>query len=67
MNDHELEECFNFIFKLARDCGEIVKAGSEDIGKVETKGDFYNLVTKYDGQVEDVLINTIKQKYPNHW
>lgn len=67
MNSKQLDECFNFVKDLILKCGEIVKAGQQNIGKVDAKTIFSDLVTKYDGEVENVLINGIKEKYPEHW
>lgn len=67
MNSEQLDECFNFVKGLILKCGEIVKAGQQNIGKVDAKTIFSDLVTKYDGEVENVLINGIKEKYPEHW
>lgn len=67
MNQNELDECFEFVLDLVTKSGDIVRTGIKDTGKVETKTDFYDLVTKYDSQVENVLISGIKEKYPNHW
>lgn len=67
MDQQQLDECYEFVKNLVLKCGEIVKKGSNNIGEVKTKADFYDLVTKYDGEVEEILINGIKEKYPSHW
>lgn len=67
MNSEQLDECFDFVKGLILKCGEITRVGQQNIGKVDAKTIFSDLVTKYDGQVENVLINGIKEKYPEHW
>lgn len=67
MNSQELDECFDYVKQLILKCGEIVRVGQQNIGKIDTKTIFSDLVTKYDGEVENVLINGIKEKYPKHW
>lgn len=67
MNSQELDECFDYVKQLILKCGEIVRIGQQNIGKIDTKTIFSDLVTKYDGEVENVLINGIKEKYPKHW
>ncbi|XP_063696118.1 inositol monophosphatase 1-like [Culicoides brevitarsis] len=66
MNSTELDECFDFVKALVLKCGAIVKAGQQNIGKVDAKTIFSDIVTKYDKEVENVLINGIKEKYPEH-
>ncbi|KAL7015725.1 hypothetical protein ACKWTF_016630 [Chironomus riparius] len=66
MTPEELDECFEFVQNLIRQCGDIFLDGFKDCGKVENKGSHYDLVTVYDRKIENVLINGIKEKYPNH-
>lgn len=67
MNQQKLDEVFDFVLKLTYDCGQIVRKGIKDVGAIQTKTSFSDLVTKYDGEIEEVLINGIKGAYPDHW
>jgi len=66
MDNDQIEEFFQFAKRLVLRCGVIVRQGSKNVGKIYTKSDFYDLVTKYDGEIEEILIKAIKDKYPTH-
>uniref|UniRef100_U5EXR2 Inositol-1-monophosphatase n=1 Tax=Corethrella appendiculata TaxID=1370023 RepID=U5EXR2_9DIPT len=67
MNKNELNECFEYVLKLTKQCGKIIEDGIKNSSKiVNTKTVFYNLVTEYDLRVENELIEKIKEKYSHH-
>lgn len=66
MNQEELDECFEFVSNLVKKCGEILLEGFKDPGEVSNKGAEHDLVTFYDGKIEEVLMDSIRVKYPNH-
>ncbi|CRL07997.1 CLUMA_CG020951, isoform A [Clunio marinus] len=66
MTPEELNECYSFVKQLVQNCGEIFKEGFKNTGIVSNKGDAYDLVTFWDGEIEKILIDGIKTKYPNH-
>lgn len=66
MNQTELDECFEFVHLLALKCGELLLEGFKDCGEVRNKGANHDLVTYYDGKIEEILIEGIKEKYPQH-
>jgi myo-inositol-1(or 4)-monophosphatase len=66
MKPEELDELYEFVLDLVKKCGDIFIEGLEDCGEVKTKGADHDLVTYYDGKIEEILINGIKEKYPDH-
>jgi fructose-1,6-bisphosphatase/inositol monophosphatase family enzyme len=66
MNSSELDECFEFVHALVVKCGETLKEGFKNTGVVTTKGAAHDLVTFWDNEIEKILIEKIKQKYPEH-
>lgn len=43
MNSTELDECYEFVKKLVLDCGEVLKTGFKNPGKVTTKEGAHDL------------------------
>lgn len=66
MNQLELDECFKFVHSLALQCGDLLLEGFKDCGEVRNKGANHDLVTYYDGKIEEILIEGINAKYPQH-
>lgn len=66
MTPLELDECFDFVHKLVLSCGDVLREGFKNTGKVTTKNAAHELVTFWDGEIEKILINGIKEKYPEH-
>lgn len=66
MNPTELDECFDFVNQLILKCNDLLKEGFKNTGKVTTKTAAYDLVTFWDGEIERVLMDGIKEKYPSH-
>ncbi|XP_020815737.1 inositol monophosphatase 1 [Drosophila serrata] len=67
-NSQQIEELYDFIHPLAVRAGEILLEGYENAGKaVSLKcGEFYNVVTAYDNQIEEFLMEKILASYPDH-
>jgi hypothetical protein len=66
MNSLELDECFDYVNQLVLKCGEVLKDGFVNTGAVTTKTAFFDVVTFWDGEIENILIKGIKEKYPDH-
>lgn len=66
MNQTELDECFEFVHLLVLKCGDVFREGFKDCGYVTNKGAYHDLVTFYDGEIEKILVDGIKTKYPSH-
>jgi len=62
----DLHECLELITGLARQAGEIIKSRINKKKTIETKASAIDFVTETDQEVEKLLIEGIKQKYPNH-
>ena len=66
MTPTELDECFDYVHQLVLRCGKILCQGFKNTEKVTTKGAAHDLVTFWDGEIENILISGIKEKYPDH-
>lgn len=66
MTPEELDECFDFVHQLVLKCGDVLREGFINTGVVTTKGEAHDLVTFWDGEIEKILINGIKEKYQQH-
>lgn len=66
MNESEIEDCFAFIKDLTKQCGEVLLEGIKNCGEVEVKGFYHDLVTIYDGKIEKILMEGIRERYPEH-
>jgi len=64
----QIEELYDFIHPLAVRAGEILLEGYQNAGKkVDLKdGEFFNVVTSYDNQIEEFLMEKILASYPDH-
>ncbi|XP_017121835.1 inositol monophosphatase 2 isoform X1 [Drosophila elegans] len=64
----QVEELYDFIYPLAIRAGEILLEGYENAGRAVSlkDGDFYNVVTAYDNQIEEFLVEKILASYPDH-
>lgn len=61
-----VDDCYTFINELAIDAGKVVKEGFSKTTNVDYKTSSFDLVTEYDRRCEEVLIQGIQNKYPNH-
>ncbi|XP_053683447.1 uncharacterized protein LOC128733704 [Sabethes cyaneus] len=67
MNDQEIDEAFQLAVKLTKECGPIVLEGFNNPSKpVEVKGRHWDFVTEYDRRVEDILVEGLKKRFPDH-
>lgn len=58
---------FQIALKAALQGGELLKEGYEKKEHtIHTKEGCHNIVTEYDYLIEELIVNTIKQVYPNH-
>lgn len=79
--EESVDSYLKFVLPLVKEAGrvskqyvfmqQIIKIAPKVVSEAkhivaEVKSDIYDLVTEYDRKVEDILIETIKQKYPNH-
>lgn len=64
--DAILQECQEFMCAVIERAGDIVRRGIDAVKKVEIKTSVFDLVTEYDGEVEDFLVAEIHKKYPDH-
>uniref|UniRef100_A0A1B0CNZ5 Inositol-1-monophosphatase n=2 Tax=Lutzomyia longipalpis TaxID=7200 RepID=A0A1B0CNZ5_LUTLO len=62
----KLQECFNYVVNLVQKGGSIVEEGFTKTKEVKIKAFAADLVTEYDKRVEDLIIEGIREKYPNH-
>lgn len=66
-DEHLANACYNLALDLVRKAGQVVKEGFEKLTKtVDTKAGSWDLVTEYDAKVEQLLIDGITEKYPDH-
>lgn len=66
MDSATLDESFEHVLNLTKQCGGIIKSAIKLTKVVSTKSSSFDFVTEYDKKVEDTLINGIKEKYPAH-
>uniref|UniRef100_U5ETD7 Inositol-1-monophosphatase n=1 Tax=Corethrella appendiculata TaxID=1370023 RepID=U5ETD7_9DIPT len=68
MDSEVLEECFQLALKLAKEAGEIILEGMSNRKKQFSLKDnvFHDLVTEYDTKVEKLLMDGIREKFPDH-
>ncbi|XP_055907164.1 uncharacterized protein LOC129942317 [Eupeodes corollae] len=60
-----LEKYHNVVVDLVKKCGVIFREGyNQNKAEFVTKSSFYDLVTVYDKQIEDILVEGIKKEFP---
>lgn len=61
----ELQKYYDVALDLVMKCGPIMREGYEKTeSNFEVKSAFYDLVTVYDKQIEDILISGLQEKFP---
>lgn len=66
-DQHLTDDCYILALDLVQEAGLLVKEGFDELSKtVDTKSGSWDLVTEYDAKVEQLLINGIADKYPDH-
>lgn len=66
ISNEELDRCYDFVLKLAAEAGKIIKNAIQGSKTIETKAGDWDLVTQFDKQVEETVINSIAKKFPKH-
>jgi myo-inositol-1(or 4)-monophosphatase len=66
LKPHQITNCYNHAKSLILKCGEVLKEGYKDCGKVMSKSTEWDLVTVYDQKIEKILIDGILEKFPDH-
>ena len=57
---------YDFAIKLTHDAAQILKTAINGLKKVDEKLGNWDLVTEYDRKIEDVIVGTLKAKFPSH-
>lgn len=67
-NKSDIDELYEFIYPLAVRAGEILYEGYQNAGKKVTlkRNEFHNVVTDYDNEIEEFLMDSILASYPEH-
>lgn len=63
---NKLQEIYEYVIELTKGCGVVFREGFFIETEAQTKGKYYDLVTKYDNDIEAILIDGLKLKYPSH-
>lgn len=61
-----IDECYTHILGVALEAGELVKEGFSAVKDVQLKGTDGDIVTDYDTRVEELIIGSIRAKFPDH-
>lgn len=64
--DRDLDKCFQVINEVIDKAGEIIQSKNETRQEFQQKQGDIDLVTETDKEVEQLLINTLQQKFPSH-
>lgn len=63
--DEQLKKYYDVALSLVMKCGSVFREGFDRVQpNYEVKSAFYDLVTVYDKQIEDLLISGLKQEFP---
>jgi myo-inositol-1(or 4)-monophosphatase len=65
-NDLNIDECFEAVRDVATKAGLVVREAFTQNKEVLTKSTFADLVTETDRKVEEIIIGTLRTKFPNH-
>ncbi|XP_050531062.1 inositol monophosphatase 1-like [Daktulosphaira vitifoliae] len=65
-NSINLHECLELVTRLSRQAGKLIKTRINQKKMIETKASSIDFVTETDQEVEKMLIEGIKHKYPTH-
>lgn len=61
-----IDESYALVNGLAIDAGVVAKEGFLKTKSIEYKSSNFDLVTEYDRRCEELLIQGIRNKYPDH-
>jgi myo-inositol-1(or 4)-monophosphatase len=59
-------ELLEVAIKAGLEAGKVLNYGLNQDYEISYKGDINNLVTEYDKKAEEIIINMISDKFPNH-
>jgi myo-inositol-1(or 4)-monophosphatase len=66
MNDQQLKSYHQFAVRLALKGGLVLKKYWGKLSNIQEKGFAWDLVTEADKESEEVILELIRQEYPNH-
>lgn len=66
MSSDEIDRIYKSVYPLALKAGEILLEGFKSEKDYSMKSAFYDVVTKYDTNIENFLFSEIGKLYPNH-
>lgn len=61
-----IEEFFNVVIKLVKNAGKMVRSAFSQKKNIDTKLNGQDLVTETDQAVENMLISSLKERFPTH-
>ncbi|XP_037933788.1 inositol monophosphatase 2 [Teleopsis dalmanni] len=65
LDNQKLKLYYNTALNLVMKCGPLMREGYEKAAdNFKVKSDFYDLVTVYDKQIEDILIEGLQKEFP---
>lgn len=65
VTDEQLKRYYDVALKLVMKCGHLMREGfNKTESNFEVKSAFYDLVTVYDKQIEDILIKGFQDEFP---
>ncbi|KAI0225001.1 Inositol monophosphatase 1 [Lamellibrachia satsuma] len=66
MSNDDLDVCFKLVQDVARQAGEMIREAFKQEKQVQIKSSMADLVTESDKKVEQLIISTVKDKFPTH-
>ncbi len=68
MNDKTtlIESAFELAFEMANQAGELLRNGFYAEKQIESKSSAIDWVTQFDTQAEELIVNAIRNAFPNH-
>lgn len=66
MSSDEIQNIYTKVYPLVVKAGEILLDGFNTELNFTLKKEFYDVVTKYDTEIENFLISEIRKLYPDH-
>ncbi|UJR22081.1 hypothetical protein I4U23_025147 [Adineta vaga] len=66
MTEQEIDVYYRTVLDLASLAGKVVIEGFSITKRVETKSGAADLVTEFDQRVEEILIKSLREKFPTH-
>lgn len=66
VRDLNLEECEQVAVEIARKAGKLISDTCGTVSSIESKQSYADLVTETDKNVEKLVFDLLKEKYPDH-